>query len=158
MIDGLREWWSGRTGREHILLGVLGLLIGAMLAWFTVWRPVNLYVEKSRITQSQALDRLARTQAMVAEAKIPRSGTNAVAIDAGAVITQSAIEAGFTLTTNELRDTGQHAVAIGAAKSGALFAWLGALERQGIIVQTTSIRANGDGSVSFEATLRGRGA
>ena len=76
----------------------------------------------------------------------------------GAVINQSAIEAGFTLAKNEQRQPGAFAIAISAAKSRALFIWLGGLERQGIVAQSATIRANGDGTVSFDAVLKGRSA
>ncbi len=157
MTDSLRDWWSERTQREHILLIILAVLVAALLAWFAIWRPVNLFLDASRVSQSEALDRLSRTQSMVAEAKSVRAGP-AAATDIGAVINQSAIEAGFTLTKNETRGAGQFAVAMSSAKSRALFAWLGQLERQGIFAQSVAIRSNGDGTVTFEATLRGRAA
>ncbi len=158
MMDDLRDWWLGRTPREHILLLVLAALVAGMVAWLLIWRPVNAYLETSRTVQSEALDRLSRTQAMVAEAKRIGAAPASSGLDIGAVITQSAIEAGFTLAKNEQGQPGQYQVVISAAKARALFAWLGGLERQGVIAQTASIRANGDGTVTFDAVLRARGA
>lgn len=156
MIDQLRDWWLLRTTRERVLLSVLGALALTILGWLLVWRPVNGFLDSARLEQGEALDRLARTKAMVAEAKkLPRAQA---AVDVGAVITQSAIEAGFTLAKNEQMQAGQFAVAISSAKSRALFGWLGVLERQGVIAQSATIRTNGDGTVTFEAVLRGRGA
>lgn len=156
MTDQLRDWWLSRTLRERVLLGILGALVVAILIWALVWRPANAFLADARVAQSDALDRYARTQAMVAEAK--RAPTSATAVDVGAVIAQSAIEAGFTLAKNEQRQAGQFSVSISSAKSRALFAWLGSLERQGVIAQSATVRSNGDGTVSFEATLRGRAA
>ncbi|MFM5915452.1 hypothetical protein D5I55_01315 [Chakrabartia godavariana] len=158
MTDNLRDWWTGRTQRERVLLLVLAALLGAMTAWLGVWRPVNSFLDSARMEQGEALDGLARTQAMVAEAKRIGTAQASGALDVGGVITQSAIEAGFTLARNEQRQAGAFAVAISAAKSRALFVWLGTLERQGIIAQSATVRANGDGTVSFDAVLKGRGA
>lgn len=158
MIDNLRDWWDGRTPRERILLGVLGALVAAMLLWLLVWRPVNSYLESGRTAQGEALDRLAQTQAMVADAKRFGAAPASGALDVRAVVNQSAIEAGFTLAKNEPGQSGSVSMAIASAKSRALFLWLGALERQGIIAQTASMRANGDGTVAFDAVLKGRGA
>lgn len=154
MIENLRDWWRGRTPREHILLAVLAALVTAMVAWFLIWRPANAYLETSRAVQSESLDRLSRTRAMVAEAKRIGAAPVSSGLDVGAAITQSCIEAGFTLAKNEQGQQGQYQVVISAAKSRALFAWLGTLERQGVIAQTASMRANGDGTVTFNAVLR----
>ncbi len=158
MTDNLRDWWTGRTPRQRILLMVLAALVAAMIAWLGIWRPVNSFLDTARTAQGEALDRLSRTQAMVAEAKRVGKGEAGAALDVGAVINQSAIEAGFTLAKNEQRQPGAFAIAISAAKSRALFIWLGGLERQGIVAQSATIRANGDGTVSFDAVLKGRSA
>jgi general secretion pathway protein M len=158
MMDDLRDWWNGRTPREHVLLAVLGVLVLGLVSWLLIWRPVNSYLDTSRTTQGEALDRLSRTQAMVAEAKRLGPVKADGAVDAGAIIAQSAIEAGFTLAKNEQGQPGQYQIVISAAKARALFAWLGVLERQGVIAQTANVRSNGDGTVTFEAVLRGRGA
>lgn len=153
MTDQLRDWWLLRTTRERVLLFVLGALTLAILVWLLVWRPVNGFLDSARVEQAEALDRLARTQDMVAEAqKLPQTP---VGVDVGAVITQSAINAGFTLAKNEQKQAGQFAVAISSAKSRALFGWLGVLESQGVIAQSAAIRTNGDGTVTFDAVLRG---
>lgn len=155
MIEQFRDGWLSRTPRERILLSVLGVLVCAILLWALVWRPTNAFLQSARAEQAEALDRLARTKAMVAEAK--RATPATAATDVGNVISQSAIEAGFTLAKNDQQQAGQYSVAITSVKSRALFVWLGGLERQGVIAQTANVRSNGDGTVAFDAVLRGRG-
>ena len=158
MIDAARDWWQGLTRREHILLSILGVLLVAMAGYLALWRPVNLYLESGRVAQAAALDRLAMTQAMVAEIRRAPATPASEAINVGALINQSAIEAGFTLSKNEPKQDGEVAVVINSVKGRGLMSWLAMLERKGIFVRTASVRTNGDGTITFDAVLRGRSA
>jgi general secretion pathway protein M len=74
-----------------------------------------------------------------------------------AFVSQSAGEAGFTLSRTDPVGTNGVAIAIVAAKSPVLFDWLNSLDARGIFVSQLTIRTNSDMTIAVDATLNARG-
>lgn len=157
MIASLSAWFATRSRREQILLGVMGALFAIVIVIFVIVLPLNDGITAAR----ERLDR-ATTESGQVEARLAllESAKRApVAASGGpiaAIVSAAAADAGFTLERANPQGQDRIAIAIPAAKSQALFGWLGGLQTRGIFAETISIRRNPDNSLAVEATLRRR--
>ena len=153
-----RNWWGERSPREQWMLGVMTAAIAAFLAWFAVLMPLASGLERARIRHNQAVTDLATVRGKTAALKVILAKP---AIPLGAplpaFVSQSAGEAGFTLSRTDPVGTNGVAIAIVSAKSAALFDWLSGLDARGIFVSQLTIRTNSDMTIAVDATLTARG-
>ncbi len=150
-------WWSGRSVRERILLGVMGALIVLMLFWLLIIRPIDA----ARASAQQRLDLATEAAGRVAAAAdgvrqarklTPASLSSALPTAVG----QAAEGAGFTLSRLDAQGPDRVVIGISTARSPALFTWLAALKQQGVIVERMTLRTNSDATLAVEGTLRVR--
>jgi general secretion pathway protein M len=158
MITQFRNWWSDRSPREQWMLGFMVAAIAAFLAWFAVLMPIARALERTRMRHSQAVVDLAtvRGKAVALKAILAKPAPS-LGVPVPAFVSQSAGEAGFTLSRTDPVGTNGVAIAIVAAKSPALFDWLGTLDARGIFVSQLTIRTNSDMTIAVDATLNARG-
>lgn len=157
MIAAARDWWAGRDQRERMLLGVMFALIGVLVLWLAIIRPIDSGREGAQIRLTAAsLDAGRIGAAADALARAKNTAPPALAVTVPVAVGQAAEASGFTLS----RMDGQGdnvTIAISSARAQALFTWLRALEQQGIIVDKLTLRTNSDATLAVEGVVRARG-
>jgi len=157
MIAQALLWWSGRSERERILLGVMGILIILLLFWLLVVRPLDgarTKAEQRLELATQAAGRVAAVADGVRQAR--RLAPAALSAALPAAVGEAAQSAGFTMSRLEGQGPDRVVISIATARSPALFTWLAALRQQGVIVERLTLRTNSDATLSVEGTLRVR--
>lgn len=158
MIDTARDWWMARDQRERWLLGVMFALLGFVLFWLLLIRPINTMRDAAQLRLTAAtLDagRIAAAADGLNQAK--RIAPPSLGVALPTAIGQAAEANGFTLSRLDGQGSDRATIAISSARTTALFTWLGALERQGIIVDKLTLRTNTDATLAVEGILRARG-
>jgi general secretion pathway protein M len=158
MSGRLASLWAARTPRERWLLGIMLGLVGAVLVWLLILRPLADLESAARERHGAAVEALAaaRTQA-AAIAALEKAKPATAQGPPEALVGQAAAEAGFQLSRLQPAGEGKVSVSIAAARPQALFGWLAQLEAQrGLIVEQLSTSANADRTLSAEVTLRAR--
>lgn len=158
MIEMLRLWFAARTRRERIMVTFAAALAAITLVWgVTVVSLAAMQSAHSRY--ADAVRALADTETRVAAVR--ELVGSPVALPAGpmeAVLRDKAQAAGFSLSSNTPQSDGSATIGIASARPAALFAWIAALERDGVIVQHLVATDNGDKTLAVQMTLRKRGA
>jgi general secretion pathway protein M len=147
-----RIFWAERTQRERVLLGVMFAMAAAMLLWFGMARPLMAARERAELRLASASDEAG----LIAARRAMRTG-DAPAYKGGPaadLVRATGSAAGFTVTRADSDGAGGVSLAVASAKAPALFTWLTSLEQQGLRVATIDLRANADGSLAVEATLK----
>lgn len=150
-------WWSGRSDRERVLLGVMGALIALLLFWLIVIRPID----NARAAADARLDAAtlaAGRVALVADrVRVSRRTPTPTLVTPLPVTVGAAAEgAGFTLSRLDPVGADRVTIGISSARGPALFEWLAGLQRQGVIVERITLRTNSDATLAVEGTLRVR--
>jgi general secretion pathway protein M len=157
MTAQLRQMWDARSPRERWLLGVMFALIAIVLVVFAVILPLVDGLSAAR----ERLDRATRASGQIeariaAFEKVKRTPLPPLDGSLANVVSATAGEVGFVPDRVTPQGEDRVVIAIPAAKSTALFAWIAALETRGIFAESASIRRNADASLALEATLKRR--
>lgn len=157
MIAGLTSWFTGRTRRERYMLLVMAGLMAIVVVWLGIILPINDSLAAAKRRHADALAAEATVARQVATIRSLRRGAVRLPAPLAAMVTQSAVEAGFTGA--QVTPVGREAVdvAIPAARPQALFAWLEGLRGRGIFPVSLAMRVAEGQTVSVEMRLRGRG-
>ncbi len=157
-MTGLITWYNGRSLREKRLILVMLALLAVTIVWAGIIRPVRDGLESTRERQIAATIRLGEVQRQVAAVKaLQRGRVRPLEGPIADAVRMRADEAGFALAS--LDPVGARVrITIATAKPGALLAWIAGLEADGILVDSSSITGNGDGTVAATLTLKGRAA
>ena len=158
MSARLKALWLARTPRERWLLGIMLALVGRVLAWLLILRPLGdlLSAARQRHGEAEAALAEARSQAAaIAELQKNRPAPFEGPIDTA--LAAAASEAGFQVSGVQPEGPGRASIAIGAARPQALFGWIAALEAQGYIVQSLTASSNPDRTLSAQILFRARG-
>lgn len=150
-------WWSGRSERERILLGIMGALIGLLLFWLLIIRPIDsakASAQQRLDVATEAAGRVAAVADSVRQAR--RLAPVSLAASLPSAVGKAAEGAGFTLSRLDPQGPDRVVIGISTARSPALFGWLAALQQQGVIVERMTLRTNSDATLAVEATLRVR--
>jgi len=154
-MQGLKSWWSALSGRERRLVTLMLLLVGGVLLWLGVWRPVEAGITSAWVRYGASVDANASVRAKVAALKAAPAVSNRGDAAIGQSVAQSASEAGLTLDRSAAQGEGRLAITIGSARAGALLAWLSGLEARGVQVETISMMpGTTPGTVVVQAVLR----
>ncbi|CAM3226364.1 hypothetical protein SPAN111604_11540 [Sphingomonas antarctica] len=154
MIAQFKTFWSERSQRERVLLGVMFAMAAAMILWFGIARPLAA----ARIRAEARLATASDEAGLIAARRAFRDGAGGGyhgTVSAIDLVRSTGSAAGFTLTRVDSDGTGGVSLAIASAKAPALFGWLAGLERQGLRVATIDLHANADGTLGADATLKG---
>jgi general secretion pathway protein M len=158
MIGRLKTLWLARTPRERWLLGVMLALFALVLAWLLILRPLGDMLSAAKARHGQAVAALAEARGQAAAiARLERNKPMAMQGPIDTAVAASASEVGFQLSQIQPQGAGRVALAIGAARPQALFAWIARLEVQGYVVERLSVSSNPDRTLSTQIVLRARG-
>ena len=159
MSARLQALWMARTLRERWLLGIMFGLLGLVLVWFLVIRPLGDLLSAAKERHGHAVAELAkaRSQAATIAALEPAQG-GAPPEPIETAVAASAAAAGFKLSALQPQGAGRLSLAIGAARPQALFGWIAGLEAQGFIVERLNATGNPDRTLSTQIVLRTRGS
>lgn len=150
-------WWSGRSERERILLGIMGVLVALMLFWLLVIRPIDAARASAQQRLDLATEAAGRVAAVADNVRQARRLTPvALSTTLPEAVGRAAEGAGFTLARLDPQGSDRVMIGISTARSPALFGWLAALQRQGVIVERMTLRTNSDATLAVEGTLRVR--
>ncbi|HEV2817887.1 MAG TPA: type II secretion system protein GspM [Allosphingosinicella sp.] len=147
----MNAWWEARSARERLLLGIMFALLGLVLAWLIVVRPLADALDAAKERHAAAVVALAE-----ARARLPSAAGPAPAGPADAIVARTAAEAGFTGVRIARQGAAGASVAIDAARPQALFGWIAEMERRGLVVERLRAQANADRTLSAEIGLRER--
>lgn len=157
MMAGFASWWRLRSEREQRLLIVMFVLLGIVLAWLLVIRPLGDTLEAAKRRHAEAVTALAEAKARTQTAR-PTRGVRSQPPSGplDRFISRTATEAGFAGARVAGRGGGQVTIAIDAARPQAFFAWVRQMEEQGLVVDSLRARANQDRTLAVEAAFRER--
>lgn len=150
------RWWSERTGREKVLLGVMGVGVGAFGLWYGLYAPLLAARERAldryetaRADQADVGRTVARIKSLQGRVAAPAPSSapeQAVATTAAA--------AGIPLARTEPDPEGGLRIAADAASATALFPWLGLLQREhGLAARNLTVVKGEGGGLRVDATL-----
>jgi len=153
-------WWKERSGREQVLLAIMGLLLLVLMLWFAVVRPLDAWVRDGRETYRQTLADRAMIDRGMAEIRTIRAGPVApLPKPLAQGVRDIALQAGFSDVQSEPGSNGTARLSIAAVRSEAFFPWLRtATQRHGLIVQSMNAVPNSDRTLSVVVTVRERGS
>lgn len=158
MSDTVKSWWRTRTLREQRLLLAMFGLAALVLAWLAVIRPLSDALSDAKARHNEAVLALADVRAAAEQIRgaqrAPPSGFSA---PVDTILSQSANEAGFTVTRVDREGPSQATVIIGAVRAQAFFGWVAQMENRGLIVDRLAATTNADQTLSVQATFRARG-
>ncbi|HEX7874013.1 MAG TPA: type II secretion system protein GspM [Sphingobium sp.] len=154
-MKAMRDWWTGLSGRERRLVTLMLLLVGGVLLWLGVWRPVEAGIANGWVRYGAAVDANASVRAKLKRLKGKGAVTVRSDVPLAQSVAQTASEAGLTLDRSAAQGTGRLAITIGSARAGSLLAWLSDLEARGVLVETISMTpGTTPGTVVVQAVLR----
>jgi general secretion pathway protein M len=154
-MTGLRTWFATRSLRERRLLLVMAALAAITLVWAGIVRPVRDALSAARERHAAAAVRLGETRTAIDSIRTVRAlRAQPLAGALQDVVRAEADQAGFALETLEPQGTQRVRTTIRSARPGALTTWLARLERIGILVETATLRDNGDRTVGVDLLLK----
>ncbi|HEX8379279.1 MAG TPA: type II secretion system protein GspM [Allosphingosinicella sp.] len=158
MSARLKALWLDRTPRERWLLGLMLALVGFVLAWLLILRPLGDSLSAAKQRHGEAVANLGEARAQAAAiGGLERNRPAPLPGPLDVAITAAASEAGFQLSGLQPEGPGRVSIAIGAARPPALFGWIGRLEGQGFVVERLTASSNPDRTLSAQIVLRSRG-
>lgn len=157
MSGRLRALWRARTPRERWLIALMLALLALVAVWLLVLRPLGDIKAAARQRHEAAVAALADARADAAAiGALERRRPAPIAGPLDIAVARAAAEAGFQLSRLQAEGAGRVALTIDAARPQALFGWLGAMERRGLIVERLSATGNGDRTLAAQVLLRAR--
>jgi general secretion pathway protein M len=154
-VSALTEWWRLRSLREQRLLLVMFALIGLVLIWLLIVRPLADALDSARRDHAEAVTALAEARARAAAgARLTAAPTPPVQLPVDALLGRTANEAGFANARIVANGPERATIAIDAAMAPAFFAWVRRMEASGLAVDSLRARANGDRTLAVEAGFR----
>lgn len=159
MTERFIPWWRTRTLREQRLLLAMFGLLGAVLAWLLILRPLGDALSEAREWHGDAVIAVAEARAQAAAiAQLQNAAPVRLSAPVATIVGQAATAAGFTPTRVEAEGGDRVTIVISAVRPQAFFGWVGQMESgQGLIVERLSATANSDQTLAVEATFRARG-
>ena len=157
MTNSLRAWWGTRTTREQQLLLVMAGLAGLVLAWLLVIRPLDDALARAQERHGRAVVALAETRTAVASvAALQGRAPTATDAPLDTLLNNSAVEAGFPVTSVTRQSATQANIVMPAVKPQAFFGWVAQMEGRGLIVDRLTANANTDATLSVDVAFRTR--
>jgi len=158
-MGGMALWWRERTLREQRLLLVMFALVGLVLGWLVVIRPLSDALDAAQTRHAEAVTALAEARGRadaVRRLQGDRSASAPLPLDG--FVSRTSAEAGFANARIAAQGPARATFALDAVRPQAFFAWVRLMERRGLVVDSLRARANGDRTLAVEAAFRARGA
>ena len=153
-MKDVRDWFAARSLRERRLILVMLGLAAVTLVWATIILPVRNGLSSARTRYTDAVVRLGVAEAGLVRMKaIQRRVAAPLSGALGDAVRASAQEAGLSLTSLDPNASDRVQAGVATARAGALTGWIARLEASGVVVDTLTIAANGDGTVNAQMTL-----
>ena len=150
LMAHINAWLDGRTPRERVMLIVCAALLAAVLVWLLVYRPLEAWRETAADRRFAAV---AEETAVTTALSGVRTQTSAAAAgDLNAVVQSTAGEAGVTPNL-AMAANGDLGFTASSVSTAAAFAWLAAMERQGLTLTSLSVVENADSTVTIEGAV-----
>jgi general secretion pathway protein M len=159
MSGGFPTWWPSLTLREQrLLLAILALLTLGLL-WLLIIRPLGDALSSARERHSGAAVALAeaRAQAALIRQLEGLAAASPIAEPVEALLTRSAIVAGFPIARLEREGANRATLVLGSVRPQAFFGWLSQMESRGLIVERLNAGADSDLTLTIHVTVRQRG-
>lgn len=157
MTAQMIAWWTARTPREQLMLGILAAILLPVLVWLLIIRPIGPASEAAEARHRAAVDTLADARAQAAALsflrKNPPPPLGAPVAD---IVKAAAAETGFTLSRADPVGGDGVIISIVSAKPPAFFEWAQGLQRRGVFIDQLSIRPNPDTTIAIDAQFRAR--
>ena len=160
MNDSLKIWWRTRTSREQrLLLAMLGLL-GLVLLWLLLLRPLNDSLSQARERHGAAVLALAEARGRAAAiTTLQQRPATSLGAPLETILNQSATEAGFTPARVQRDGANVAIMAFENVRPQAFFAWVRRMESdRGLSVERLSATTNTDQTLGVEIAFRARGS
>jgi general secretion pathway protein M len=155
MMEGLSPWWRARTPRERGLLLTMLALLGLVLGWLLVVRPLSDALDNAQRRHAAAVVALGEARAR-AQAAGEQVGGPAAPLPIDSFLSRTATEAGFVGARIAGQGPSRASFAIDAARPQAMFGWVRAMEGRGLAVESLRARTNSDRTVAVELVFRAR--
>jgi len=157
----MMDWWSGRSRREQVLLGVMGALAAGLLLWFGVAAPLRGAAQDASAHLARALSDEAVVDAALAE--VARLGERAATpVRSGSVealVAETAAAAGLEVIRIEPAPEGGGVQAVVSGPSTVVLPWIAALQADHAIAARHLTLLKGDvGELDVDATFVGLGS
>jgi general secretion pathway protein M len=154
-MTAFRLWWRDRSVREQWLLGTLALLIGLMLLWFGVLRPLAAARDAAMARHVAAVTDLGEVRAMTARIRAAERRSGPLdAVPLLELVERRAQKAGLTTEAMAGSGDGRVTMRIPAVRPQVVLGWLDKIESgDGIAVERLSIDPNADSTVAVTLTL-----
>ncbi|MFN2328155.1 MAG: type II secretion system protein GspM [Chromatocurvus sp.] len=157
----MRQWFERFTGREQVSLLVLAAALAVFFAYHIIWSPVTAARNDMARRNLATVESLQRVSAMVSEIAQRREsgGSRPESRSITALINQSSLEQGLTVTRLQPNSRGEVQVRFEAAAFDALMRWLYRLEsEEGALVTELSLSESGTpGRVNATVRVAGGG-
>jgi general secretion pathway protein M len=152
------DWWSGRSRREQVLLGVMGALVAGFLFWFGVAAPLRGAAQDASAHLTRALADEAVVDSAVAE--IARLGetapTRSRTASVDSLVAETAAAAGLEVIRIEPAPDGQGVQAVVSGSSTTVLPWIALLQAEHAIAARHLTLLKGDvGMLDVDATFVG---
>lgn len=151
-LSHINAWLDGRTPRERVMLIVCAGLAAAVLCWLLIYRPLQAWRETAADQRFAAVAE--ETAVATALTGTGASRPAAPVDDINAVVEATAAEAGVTPNL-AMAANGDLGFTASSVPTGAAFAWLAAMERQGLTITSLSVIENADSTVTVEGAASG---
>lgn len=157
----IRQWFSRFTGREQVSLLALAAALAVFVAYHLIWSPVVAARDEMARRNLASAESLQRVSGMVSEIAQRRESGDSPAQGRSitALVNQSSLEQGLTVTRLQPNSRGEVQVRFEAAAFDALMRWLYQLESgEGALVTELSLSESGTpGRVNATVRVAGGG-
>lgn len=152
MMAVFTPWWNDRTPRERVALAIMAALLGGLLIWLLVLRPLGAAREQAMADATAAAARRAEAETLIAAIRARPAATGAPVQD---IISRRLAEAGLQAARLEAQGSGQAVVEIAAVNGRLLLGWASGLEaRDGLVIDQLEATRNPDQSVRVRLSVR----
>ncbi|QHL90854.1 type II secretion system protein M [Sphingomonas changnyeongensis] len=155
-VGQLSGWFRALSARERVLIAVMLALLAVVIGWLGIARPLAAGLARAEARHAEAVLLAGRVEARAAAlARLDRAARARPAVpgDLATRIGAAAEAAGFAGAAVTPQGAGRAALIIPAARPAAAFAWIAALDGEGVVVERLAVRANADQTVQVEAGL-----
>lgn len=151
-IEAARQWWLALSGRERLMLSVLGVVVLAVVGWYGVATPLMGLSKASRERVELASTQLANLRTLAASR--PAGTASPSAGTAQSLVEAAAGKAGVAIARRRQDADGRFTIWVSTIDARALLPWLASLERDGGVAVTVFTASRQDnGAVEAEITF-----